>query len=303
MPRKIEKLDNQIFGTYQVIEQDIELSQQKNRIYWKCKCINCGNLLSVRADNLKRLPKNCPNCRYPNLIGQSFGRLSVISKGKTDSNGHIFWVCKCSCGNVKEIAGSNLIQGYTSSCGCLHSQMTSELLLKDITGQKFGRLTAISRTSKIGEKAKWLCKCDCGSSVEVQSNNLINGHTQSCGCIRSIGELKIREILLANQILFKTEYVFSDFPNRRFDFAIYNENINDISYLIEFDGIQHYKYISTWHQSQEEYEKSKQRDAEKTEYCIKNNIPLIRIPYYDLDKISIEYINNKYKEVIQSEVL
>ena len=53
----------------------------------------------------------------------------------------------------------------------------------DRTGQKFGRLTAISRaeTTKAGQ-TRWFCKCDCGNETVVHVNNLINGRTRSCGC-------------------------------------------------------------------------------------------------------------------------
>lgn len=50
--------------------------------------------------------------------------------------------------------------------------------IKDLAGQKFGRLTAIEYLGK----NKWLCKCECGNEVEVRGTFLQNGHTQSCGC-------------------------------------------------------------------------------------------------------------------------
>lgn len=50
---------------------------------------------------------------------------------------------------------------------------------KDITGQKFGRLTAI----KYLGKSKWRCKCDCGSVTDTYAGHLKNGHTKSCGCL------------------------------------------------------------------------------------------------------------------------
>lgn len=101
-----------IFGVYKVIEEDKETSKLKSKKYWKCKCQKCGNIVSVRTDGLKRLPKGCPKCRYNNdYIGKQFGRLVVIEKGRTDKNGHIYWICKCQCGNIKEIAGSSLKEG------------------------------------------------------------------------------------------------------------------------------------------------------------------------------------------------
>ena len=55
----------------------------------------------------------------------------------------------------------------------------------DITGQKFGRLTAIRRDG-LGDcwQAKWLCRCDCGNVVSVFKCNLTTGKTRSCGCLK-----------------------------------------------------------------------------------------------------------------------
>lgn len=56
---------------------------------------------------------------------------------------------------------------------------------KNLTGQKFGRLTVIKRngTSKSG-KIIWECRCDCGKIKNVVSASLINGGTKSCGCLQ-----------------------------------------------------------------------------------------------------------------------
>lgn len=55
---------------------------------------------------------------------------------------------------------------------------------KDITGQKFGRLTALYRLYNTKCKTKWLCVCDCGNLKEVYITELIRGHTKSCGCLK-----------------------------------------------------------------------------------------------------------------------
>lgn len=62
---------------------------------------------------------------------------------------------------------------------------------KDITGQRYGMLTAICRTEeKRGGGYKWLCKCDCGNEVVVDIGNLRkNGGTQSCGCVKKNREI------------------------------------------------------------------------------------------------------------------
>ena len=53
---------------------------------------------------------------------------------------------------------------------------------KDISGQKFGRLTAVKTAFYKNGYYHWECQCDCGKKVIVKGSNLRNGHTQSCGC-------------------------------------------------------------------------------------------------------------------------
>lgn len=64
----------------------------------------------------------------------------------------------------------------------------------DISGEKYGRLTAIKRLPKENdEKTKWLCKCDCGEVSEVNLSDLRAGKTKSCGCFRRELTSKMRE--------------------------------------------------------------------------------------------------------------
>lgn len=61
--------------------------------------------------------------------------------------------------------------------------------LLNLTGMKFGRLTVMSRAEDIIQasgrrRTAWLCKCDCGNSVVVSSDNLKSGATTSCGCYK-----------------------------------------------------------------------------------------------------------------------
>ena len=53
----------------------------------------------------------------------------------------------------------------------------------DLTGQRFGRLTAIEKVGKQGGHIMWLCQCECGNTTIVQGTVLKNGRTKSCGCL------------------------------------------------------------------------------------------------------------------------
>lgn len=59
-------------------------------------------------------------------------------------------------------------------------------ILKKLYGQRFGKLVAIEPDGYTKSKRiAWKCICDCGKETVVASDKLINGHTQSCGCLMS----------------------------------------------------------------------------------------------------------------------
>lgn len=56
--------------------------------------------------------------------------------------------------------------------------------LKDLTGQKFGRLTVLYKLNNYNKKRPyWLCVCECGNFKEVKGTDLLRGHMKSCGCL------------------------------------------------------------------------------------------------------------------------
>lgn len=220
------------------------------------------------------------------LINKKFGRLTVIEPAES-----IFYAgkkrgtfkCKCDCGKEIVVLRDSLISGKTQSCGCLKEE-TYQNMAKDLTGQKFGRLTALYPTEKRNKSGSiiWRCKCDCGNEYEVASHELLRGNTQSCGCLNSKGEQKILSILQENHISFIKEKIFPDLPKFRFDFYV------DEKYLIEYDGIQHFTTKNSYWDTPEHLITTRNHDEIKTKYCKQNNIPLIRIPYTQLKKLNIK---------------
>ena len=56
---------------------------------------------------------------------------------------------------------------------------------RDLTGQKFGHLTAMFATDKrVQSRVVWHCLCDCGNEIDVPSHSLVSGNTKSCGCLK-----------------------------------------------------------------------------------------------------------------------
>jgi hypothetical protein len=61
-----------------------------------------------------------------NLIGKTFGRLTVIEKtDKRGSSGAVFWRCLCECGKTKDVSSSCLKGNQTKSCGCLFLEVSA----------------------------------------------------------------------------------------------------------------------------------------------------------------------------------
>ena len=116
--------------------------------------------------------------------GHKYGHLTVIKPTKTP-DGRTGWLCKCDCGNTKIVRGSDLRRGRITSCGagCPYKHSYSYI---DETGNKYGRLTVLYRSSKsLNQKVYWHCRCDCGNECDVSSEQLRNGGTRSCGCLHN----------------------------------------------------------------------------------------------------------------------
>lgn len=238
---------------------------------------------------------------YKDLTGQKFGRLTVLKKVETKNGGFARWLCQCECGSLKEVDGIHLRRGETTSCGCYcKEQIIKNNIerIEDLTGKKFGKLTVLKRADNIGLQPAWYCKCECGTYTNpIMASNLKKGTTMSCGCLSSKGELKIRQIFIENNINFKTQVSFNDCKYKdklRFDFGVYNQ-YNELIYLVEFNGRQHYEEINFFEESLVERQT---KDNIKINYCKNNNIPLIIIPYHLYEKMSMKDLSLESKYFI-----
>lgn len=118
-----------------------------------------------------------------NLIGKRFGKLVVTSEAPNANGmaGQTQWVCQCDCGNTAIVRTNQLNKGGTKSCGCINKITRNRK--KDLIGERFGRLKVVALDHSNGNRY-WLCKCDCGNQKVVASASLLQGKTQSCGCLQ-----------------------------------------------------------------------------------------------------------------------
>lgn len=114
------------------------------------------------------------------LSNQTFNYLTAICRvavpdGITSSG--IWWLFQCECGNQIICRSYSVTSGSTMSCGCHRKRVN----VKDLTGQRFGKLLVLERDYKL---KKWKCQCDCGNITYVSTSGLDAG-TSSCGCLKS----------------------------------------------------------------------------------------------------------------------
>lgn len=254
---------------------------------WECQC-DCGNICVATTKRLRNGTKQSCGClsqKYPPIqIGDKINSLTVLNS--IHKNNRQYWLCECECGNKTEVSDCNLKSGQVKSCGCLRRTPSSRRL--NLTGQKFGYLTALKfdEEKSSPERTYWICKCNCSKETSILLENLTSkDRFPSCGCqTQSRGEEKIQRILEQYNIPFTKEQTFDTCINLntgkklRFDFYVNN------SYLIEFDGKQHFIEKNGWENLQD----VQYRDNIKNEWCKQNNIPLIRIPYTKYNSLSIE---------------
>lgn len=231
--------------------------------------------------------------RIKDLTGKRYGRLMVVELSGTDGKGHARWTCKCDCGNIKNVLSGSLTSGNVKSCGCYRKELIGAQgakRKKNLIGQKFGKLTVLSDTGqRYGSNVVWHCQCECGRYNDVQGWCLQDGSVTTCGDCQLVshGEERILGLLSKNGIPYKhdTSILGFRFPDSghlaRFDFYIDNR------YIVEYDGIQHFKQTQGSWGNMDTLEKRQKRDMYKNKFCFENDIPIIRIPYTHLNKLCI----------------
>lgn len=110
------------------------------------------------------------------ILGRDFEK-EAIQKAK--GYHQIYYICRCSCGNIKSILKGNLTSGRQKSCGC---KIKTPSNFEDLTGRTFNKLTVIKRDLTKKQATYWICQCECKNIVSVQAGKLKSGHTKSCGC-------------------------------------------------------------------------------------------------------------------------
>lgn len=154
-------------------------------------CKACRQRMRSEQELVQPRPRRVRKFKdVPSLVGQRFGRLTVLEDvpAYTDSEGYHRAKCRCLCDCGKETMPTRkaLVRGTTKSCGCLRRDLSSKASWKDLTGQRFNRLVVLRRVEdRVFRSGKhhvmYECCCDCGAVITVSGAELRNGQ-KSCGC-------------------------------------------------------------------------------------------------------------------------
>lgn len=122
-------------------------------------------------------------------------------------------------------------------------------------------------------------------NIIVSADALRQGK-ESCGCSFSKGEERIEKWLIENNFNYQKQFSFVELKGKkkelRFDFAVFKNN--SLLCLIEYQGEQHYQVVDIF-DGETGFEQRQLNDQKKRDYCDKNNIYLLEIPYWSYSEI------------------
>jgi len=277
-----------------------EVEKRGKHRYYKLKCDICGDESYSRTDKIS----SCVKCFQElygclslggkkRLIKDEFIKRSQEKHGDkydynlvnySNSKSKIKLFCK-ECKIFFEQEAKSHMNGSGCKYCAFKDQTTNitELIdkFKKIHGEKYDYSLVDYKNSQT--KIKILCN-KCKLYFFQKPSDHLRGH--GCPkCNESKGENKVAKYLVENNISFTPQKIFKTLKYKSYlrpDFYLENLNL-----LIEYDGEYHYKAIrgSTSEIKQKNLEICQLRDKIKTEWAKANNIPLLRIPYWDFDRI------------------
>ena len=301
--KKIKDVHNKsiiVLGKYIDSRHKILVQCKKCRYKWEVAprslylhgCPQCGKII---AKNVKKW--NISDEHFLEKIPNNLLKKIKILSPYKNVRSRIIVQC-IICGNKWHSIPLYLYKGYGCSiCGRIKKGLMSRK--NDIEFKKEVELIHGDKIKIIGNyiisKNRIQVECNsCGHKWEPVSTKLIGKHHRGCpNCYSSKGENKIKGILQKNNINFLQEFTFKNLKGKnnrllRFDFAILDNNFN-LLHLLEYDGIHHYKSLN-FNGGEKTLLKRQKYDTLKDTYCRNNKIKIIRIPFWNYNKMNFNMI-------------
>ena len=266
------------------------------------KCLICDNSFKANSYNIINGISGCSICskidtkKFTNKVNEIHNFNIKVLGEYVNNKTKIEVICNI-CDYKWFTEPRHLIAGNkclicTRKNSNLDKRKTHDDFIKKVKSIHHDRITILEEY--VNWKTKIQAKCNkCEHIWSVRASSLHSSGCPKCKC--SKGELLIDKILRDLQLKYIYQYKFEglkteDDGSPTFDFVILDKE-NKIKKVIEYDGEQHFKPIKKWG-GIKRIEQQKKTDNFKNNFCLKNNIEIIRIPYTDLKKIDNNYIKN-----------
>jgi len=220
-------------------------------------------------------------------------RFSYIKTDYVKSNQKIKIICKIH-GEFLQTPNNHLCGAGCPSCAKIkisESRRKTKQYFVDMANKKHKFAYDYLNSNYKDSQTKVAIRCpNHGLFYQTPAKHLFGNGCPNCKYSR--GEQKIANYLYEEKIEYKTQYKISECKKIKplpFDFALIDKKKNLIG-LIEYQGEQHYKPMR-FSKGKEKFQNIKKSDKIKQEYCEKNNIPLLIIPYTSFKSIEIEIKN------------
>lgn len=268
---------------------------ENNTTPLRIKC-SCGNEFTrTFADFKSQKAYKCYNCSgyqehhtYEDIKDQiQLHDLLLLTSDKEYINTSYKLKLQCKNGHIFQRLWGGLKRAGFTCPYCNHKgyNRNTESFKKEVEELTNNEYIVLSKYKTMNEHVL-IKHTICGNIWKITPHNFLDDNNRCPICNKSKGEQAIKINLDNYNINYDREYSFldlyGDYAPLRFDFAIFEDKEkNKLKCLIEYDGEFHYMPIM----GEKQFKRQKRYDELKNQYCIKNNIELIRIPYWDFDNI------------------
>lgn len=301
----IEKanLKHRILYNYDRVPEIIN-TQKKQRI--EIGCPDCNNYWNVRYDQFLT-GTNCPNCTP---TGRNVTTFEEFLRGAREKHGDKYDYSKVEYKTLKDditiicpfheeftqIASNHLFRSGCPQCAIDDQTMkTSEFL--ELASDILDAFEFHIEGDYLPATKEFKIKCKkCGHVFPKDRRGILNHPIcPNCSIKSYTGENKIKKFLNEKEIVFFFRKTYPDL--RDVDLLSYDFYIPSLELLIEYNGIQHYKWVKFFQPTIEHFYKQQLHDKMKLDYAIKNVINFEIIHYKENVEERMIEILQKYTNV------
>jgi len=248
-------------------------------IYSNSRCPKCAGVAKSSTKIYKQRVYELYGAEYT-VIGEYTGNKNDIVMRHND------------CNHEWPVRPNNFLSNNTKCPNCFGGiARTHEEFVQEVKEQVGDEYIVLGQYINSGTNIL-MKHVECNNEYYVRPNDFLNKGERCSKCGTTKGEDRIRDKLFDYNVNFKEQYSFDncrDLLPLKFDFGIFECINRNIEFLIEYDGEQHFRPVRfhgiSKEKAQNNFIKTKEHDEIKNKYCISNNIPLIRIPYWEYDNI------------------